>query len=300
MAAVVSWRFETSRVGISGTLGRIPAALRLVTRSRLGAFGLMIVVAFILIGIFGAWLAPHDPNAINVRARLAPPSWTNLLGTDQLGRDILSRVLVGTRVSLLVALSSILLAAALGILMGLASGYGPRWLDRILIAIFDTVRSFPTLMFGIAVIALFGPSIWTVIAIIVTTTFPIYARIVRTQTMAIKNTEFILAERSIGASPVRIAFVHVLPNIVGQLFILASMDVPVVIMIESGLSFLGLGIRPPNASWGTILNDGYAFVRNSPWPVIAGGVPLILTTIGFTFLGETLRDLLDPKLRNER
>jgi peptide/nickel transport system permease protein len=264
----------------------------------LGAFGLAIVVTFILVGLFGPWLAPLDPNTINVRARLQPPSWSHLLGTDQLGRDTLSRVLVGTRVAFLVAFVSITLTVVIGVSAGLISGLAPRWLDRILVALFDTVRSFPMLMFGIAVIALFGPSLSTIITIIVISSFPIYARIARTQTMAIRSNEFILAERSIGVGGVRIALWHILPNIAGQIFVLASMDVPVVIMVESGLSFLGLGIRPPNASWGTILSDGYAFIRNSPWPVLAGGIPLILATIGFTFVGETLRDLLDPKLRN--
>jgi peptide/nickel transport system permease protein len=272
--------------------------LGMLLRRPLGAFGLVIVVTFILIGLFGSWLAPFDPNTINVRARLQPPSWTHLLGTDQLGRDTLSRVLVGTNVAFLVAFVSISLTAVIGVSAGLVSGLAPRWLDRILVALFDTVRSFPMLMFGIAVIALFGPSLWTIITIIVISSFPIYARIARTQTMAIRSNEFILAERSIGVGGLRIALWHILPNIAGQILVLASMDVPVVIMVESGLSFLGLGIRPPNASWGTILSDGYAFIRNSPWPVLAGGIPLILATIGFTFLGETLRDLLDPKLRN--
>lgn len=269
----------------------------MVTRSWLGSIGLTIVIVFVLIGIFGPWLAPLDPNAINVQARFAPPSWLHFLGTDQLGRDTLSRVLSGTRVAFLVAFLSISLTVVIGVSTGIACGLGPRWLDRILVTAFDTVRSFPMLMFGIAVIALFGPSLSTIITIIVISSFPTYARITRTQTRAIENNEFILAERSIGVGPIRIAAMHILPNILGQILVLASMDVPVVIMVEAGLSFLGLGIRPPNASWGTILNDGYSFIRNSPWPVLAGGVPLILATIGFTFLGEALRDLLDPKLR---
>ncbi|TJV46306.1 MAG: ABC transporter permease [Mesorhizobium sp.] len=273
------------------------SAVRLITRSRLGFIGLTIVLVFVLVGLFGPWVAPLDPSAINVQARLAPPSWMHPLGTDQLGRDTLSRVLSGTQVAFLVAFLSISLTVVLGVSTGVASGLGPRWLDRLLITIFDTVRSFPMLMFGIAVIALFGPSLWTIITIIVISSFPTYARIARTQTRAIENNEFILAERSIGVGSIRIAVMHILPNILGQILVLASMDVPVVIMVEAGLSFLGLGIRPPNASWGTILNDGYSFIRNSPWPVLAGGVPLILATIGFTFLGEALRDLLDPKLR---
>lgn len=281
----------------SQLLGRTMSAARLITRGWLGCIGLTIVVAFVLVGVFGPWVAPLDPNGINVQARLAPPSWMHPFGTDQLGRDTLSRVLSGTRVAFLVASLSISLTAVVGVSAGLASGMGPRWLDRLLVTTFDIVRSFPMLMFGIAVIALFGPSLWTIITIIVISSFPTYARITRTQTRAIESNEFILAERSIGVGAVRIAVMHILPNTLGQILVLASMDVPVVIMVEAGLSFLGLGIRPPNASWGTILNDGYSFIRNSPWPVLGGGIPLILVTIGFTFLGEALRDLLDPKLR---
>lgn len=286
---------ETGR--LSRKPGRITHLLRFAVSSPFGAVGLVLVVLFVFFGLFGPYLTPHDPNLINIRARLQPPGAEYWLGTDQLGRDLLSRVMIGTRVSLIVAFFSISLTLLMGVSLGLAAGFGPRWLDRLLVTGFDTVRSFPTLLLGIAMVALVGPTLWTIILIIVVTTFPIYARVTRTQVEAIRNAEFIMAERSIGVAPLRIALVHVLPNILGPLFILASMEVPVVIMVEAGLSFLGLGIRPPNASWGTILNDGYAFIRNSPWPVLAGGGPLIATTIGFTFLGEALRDLLDPKLR---
>jgi peptide/nickel transport system permease protein len=177
------------------------------------------------------------------------------------------------------------------------AGYGPKWLDSLLIVGFDTMRSFPTVMFALAVVTLLGPSLETIILIVIVTSIPVYARIVRTQTLAMKNNEFILAERSMGAGTVRIMGLHMLPNVVGPLLIIASMDIPVVVTIEAGLSFLGMGVRPPTPSWGTILNDGYSFIRNTPWLVIAGGAPLILTTLGFTFLGEALRDIFDPKLR---
>ncbi|KRS15028.1 ABC transporter permease [Roseovarius indicus] len=281
------------RRATAGTL----TILRRLMRTPMGAAGLVIVAVVLFAGIFGDLIAPHDPIALNIRERLTSPSLTHILGTDQLGRDNFSRMLNGTQVALTVAFISISLSLVTGVIVGLAAGYGPRWLDQILIVLFDTVRSFPTLMFGIAIVALIGPSLETIITVIVITTFPIYARVVRTQTIAIKNNEFFLAERSIGVGSLRIVFTHVLPNILGQLLILASMDVPVVITIESGLSFLGLGIRPPEASWGTMLADGYAYIRNSPWPVIAGGGPLIIATIGFTFLGEAMRDILDPKTR---
>jgi peptide/nickel transport system permease protein len=146
---------------------------------------------------------------------------------------------------------------------------------------------------------LIGPSLNTVIGIIIIASIPVYARVVRTQTLALRERDFIVAERAMGASTGRILSRHVMPNIAAPLFILASMDVPVVVGMEAGLSFLGLGVSPPTASWGSILNDGYSYIRNSPWPIIAGGIPLILVTLGFTFFGESLRDILDPKLRKK-
>jgi peptide/nickel transport system permease protein len=188
---------------------------------------------------------------------------------------------------------------AAGLLLGMMAGFGPKWLDRALVVCFDTMRSFPTIMFALAVVALTGPSLNTVIGVIIITSIPVYARIVRTQTQSLRDRDFIKAERAMGASTARILRSHVLPNIAAPLLILASMDVPAVVGMEAGLSFLGLGVSPPTPSWGSILNDGYSYLRNSPWPIIAGGLPLILVTLGFTFFGEALRDILDPKLRGK-
>ena len=190
-------------------------------------------------------------------------------------------------------------ALGVGLVLGLTAGFGPQWLDNGFLLLFDGVRAFPVIIFGLATVTLLGPSLWTVIFVVAVTSIPIYARIVRTQTQAMKNNEFIVAERAMGAGTPRILGVHVLPNVIGPLLILASMDVPLVITTEAGLSFLGMGVRPPTPSWGTILNDGYNYIRNSPWPVIAGGIPIVITTLGFTFLGEALRDIFDPKLRKD-
>jgi peptide/nickel transport system permease protein len=270
-----------------------------LAKDPLGMTGLVIVVVMLLASLFAPLLAPHDPLEVDVYNRLVGPSAQHWLGTDQLGRDILSRVLFGGRIALKVALIAISVAMGAGLLLGMLAGFGPKWLDRLLVVSFDTMRSFPTIMFALAIVALTGPSLNTVIGVIIITSIPVYGRIVRTQTLALREQEFILAERSMGASTARILRHHVLPNIAAPLFILASMDVPAVVGMEAGLSFLGLGVSPPVASWGSILNDGYSYLRNSPWPIIAGGIPLILVTLGFTFFGESLRDILDPKLRGK-
>ncbi len=263
----------------------------------LGVLGLALVTVIVLAAIFADVIAPYAPAAIDVKVRLAAPTLDHLLGTDQLGRDVFSRVLYGGRIALEVAAICISVSLGIGLVLGMLAGYGPRWLDNGVILVCDAVRSFPTIMFALAVVTLVGPSLETIELVIIVTSIPGYARIVRTQTLSLKTNDFILAERALGAGMIRVLGIHVMPNVIGPLLILGSMDVPVVVTIEAGLSFLGLGVRPPTPSWGSILNDGYAFIRNTPWLVIAGGVPLIVTTLGFTFLGEALRDIIDPKLR---
>ncbi|MFT5218262.1 MAG: peptide/nickel transport system permease protein [Planctomycetota bacterium] len=282
-----------------GTWQQVWRGLKRVIREPLGAMGLVLVV-FVLVSAIGAdFWAPYEANKIDIRSKLQPPSAEHYLGTDQLGRDIYSRVLVGGQIALKVSLISIGLALIIGLTLGLIAGYGPRWLDNSLMLLFDSVRSFPTVMFALAVVTLFGPSLTTVMIVVIVTQIPIYGRMVRSQTLALRDAEFILAERALGAGFFRIIGMHILPNVIGPLLILASMDIPFVITIEAGLSFLGMGVRPPTPSWGTILNDGYSYIYNTPWPVIAGGIPVILTTLGFTFLGESLRDVFDPKLRKD-
>ena len=268
-------------------------------RNPLGCFGLILVVLIVASAVGADLLAPYDYKALDVKNRFSGPTDIHWFGTDNLGRDTFSRTLYGGRVALTVALFSVSLSLFIGLVLGMLAGYGPRKLDNILLLLFDSVRAFPTIMFALAVITVVGPSINTVIAVVVITTVPGYARIARTQTLALKNTEFILTERALGAGTIRVMFSHILPNVIAPLLILASMDIPVVITIEAGLSFLGLGVKPPTPSWGSILNDGYQFIRDTPWMVIAGGIPLILTTLGFTFLGEALRDIFDPKLKKE-
>ena len=271
--------------------------LRAMARDPLGLAGLVIVAILVASAALADWILPYDPNGLDVKNRLQDPSLAHLLGTDQLGRDTFSRMVMGGRVALQVALPAVAGAMAIGLTLGMIAGYGPRWLDNLLALIFDSIRSFPTVMFALAVVALVGPSLETVVFVVMMTSIPTYGRVARTQTLTLRNSEFIVAERAMGASTVRILGVHILPNIVGVLAVLAAMDIPTVIALEAGLSFLGMGVKPPTPSWGSLLKDGYALIRQTPWLVIAGGLPIVLATLGFTFLGEALRDTVDPKVR---
>ncbi|MFO1059252.1 MAG: ABC transporter permease [Dongiaceae bacterium] len=265
----------------------------------LGVLGLVLVLAVVLGAVFADHLTPYDPIKMVVRDRFQPPSLVHLLGTDHLGRDLLSRVLHGGRIALGLSVSATLASLLLGAVLGLVAGYGPRWLDHAMVLLFDAIRSFPTVMIALALAILVGRSLWTVFFVVIAVFAPGYGRIVRTQTIALRNAEFVLATRAVGAGLVRVLAVHILPNIIGPVLIVACMDIPVVITIEAGMSFLGLGVPPPAPSWGTILNEGQNYIQESAWPSIAGGLALILATLGFTFLGETLRDVIDPRLRRE-
>ena len=269
----------------------------LLLANRQGMVGLVLVLAFFISAIFAPLISPYDPNQLDIPSRLAGPSLDHFAGTDQLGRDVFSRVIYGGRVALKIAAIGVSVSLFIGLLLGMIAGYGPRWLDNTLLLVFDTIRSFPTIVMALATVALTGPSLELVMIIVIVTSIPGYARMARTSTLALKNSEFIIAERSMGASGATIIWRHIMPNVIGPLLILAAMDVPVVVTVEAGLSFLGLGVLPPTASWGTVLNEGYNVIRVTPWPIIAGGIPLVLTTLGFTFLGEALRDIFDPRLR---
>ncbi len=273
------------------------ALIKRISSDPLGLLGLCLVTLMVVSALGASIFAPYDPIQLNIMDRLQGPSANHILGTDQLGRDLFSRVLFGGQVALKVAFLTIGSALIIGVVLGMIAGYGPAWLDNSIMLLFDTIRSVPTIMLALAAVAMVGPSITTVIFVIAVSSIPNYGRVVRTQTLTIKSKDFVKAEMLMGASLLRVLSIHVLPNILGPLLILASMDIPTVIALEAGLSFLGMGVKPPTPSWGSILNDGFALIRNTPWPIIAGSIPLVLATLGFTFLGESLRDLLDPKLR---
>jgi peptide/nickel transport system permease protein len=280
-------------------LNRIPI-LGDVLRSPLGALGFLIVLGFMLMVLFAPLLAPYGFAEQDIPSMLQGPSRAHLLGTDHLGRDILSRIIYGARIALGVAVPAVLIALSGGVVLGLIAGYTGGIVDDIALVLFDSLQAFPAVILALTILALLGPSLVNVILVIGLAWTPGYARIVRAQVLTTKQNPYIEVERSLGASRPRILALHLLPNIVAPLLILAAMDLPVVITFEAGLSFLGLGVRPPTPSWGVILSDGFNFIRQSPWPITWAGLTLIITTLGFTLFGETLRDVLDPALSGTR
>ncbi len=262
----------------------------------MGMLGLILATLLILSAALAPWIAPYEPNAMDIPAKLQGPSAAHWLGTDQLGRDVLSRALYGGRIALSVALVSTCLAVVLGGILGMMAAMGPRWLDYMLTLGFDTVRAYPVIILALAIGPIFGGGMIILISLLVATSIPYYARVMRSSVMAQANTEYVEALRAMGASRTRIVSRHILPNVIGPILIIASMDIPTFIAAEAGLSFLGVGVKPPSSSWGLMLQDGFDFVGHTPWLVIAGGIPLVLATLGFTFLGEALRDAFDPKL----
>ena len=280
-------------------LDRIPV-LGDVLRQPLGALGFVIVLCFFLMVFFAPLLAPYDYAQQDIPSMLQGPSAAHWLGTDHLGRDLWSRLVYGARIALGVAVPAVGLALLGGIVLGLLAGYLGGVVDDIAIVLFDSLQAFPAVILALAILALLGPSLVNVIIVIGLAWTPGYARVTRAQVLSTKQNQYIEVERSLGASQRRIIFLHLMPNILAPLLILAAMDLPVVITFEAGLSFLGLGVRPPTPSWGVILSDGFNFIRQSPWPITWAGLTLIITTLGFTLFGETLRDVLDPRLSGTR
>jgi peptide/nickel transport system permease protein len=280
-------------------LNRIPI-LGDVLRQPLGVLGFVIVLAFFLMVLFAPLLAPYGYAEQDIPSMLQGPSREHWLGTDHLGRDLWSRIVYGARIALGVAVPAVGLALIGGLVVGLVAGYVGGMVDDITLIFLDSIQAFPAVILALTILALLGPSLVNVILVIGLAWTPGYARIVRAQVLTTKQNPYIEVERSLGASQTRILTSHLLPNIVAPLLILAAMDLPVVITFEAGLSFLGLGVRPPTPSWGVILADGFNFIRQSPWPITWAGLTLIITTLGFTLFGETLRDVLDPALSGTR
>ena len=266
-------------------------------RSTGGLVGTGIVALVLFAAVFSPFVSPYDPDALDVMDRFGSPSVSHWLGTDQLGRDLFSRLLHGATVAMEVSLASILLALAVGTGLGMAAAALPARWERLLLILFDVISAFPSLVLALAVVAVFGPSNEHLVAIVAVTLVPHFGRVARAQALALQSAPFLEAERILGASALRIVLFHMLPNIAGPLIVLASMEIPVVITIEAGLSFIGLGVRPPLASWGTLIYDGYAYLSDSAVPVLVSSLALAVATLGFTLFGEALRDATDPKAR---
>ncbi len=266
----------------------------------LGALGFAIVFVFLLTTIFASVISPYDPLKQDIKQLLKPPSQQHIFGTDYLGRDLFSRMVYGSRIAILAAIPAISIALLGGLSLGLVAGYIGGRLDNVILVILDSIQAFPGLILALAILALLGPSFWNVIFVIGLAFIPGYARVTRAQVLSVKKNDYIEAELNLGASTARIIFKHILPNIVGPLAILVAMDTPVVITFEAGLSFIGLGVQPPNPSWGVILSDGFKYINRSPYPILWAGLALMITTLGFTLFGETLRDVLDPRLSGTR
>jgi len=284
---------------IQRTLDRVPV-LGDVVRQPLGALGFLIVFIFTMTVIFAPLIAPYDYTRQDIPNRMEGPSAKYWLGTDNLGRDLFSRLVYGSRIAFEISLPSVGIALAVGMLLGLIAGYVGGWLDNLIVVIMDTLQAFPSIMLSLAILALLGPSLINVIIVIGLTWMPNYARVIRAQVLAARETVYVESERSLGASDWRILLSHILPNVIAPALILAAMDLPWVITFEAGLSFLGLGVRPPTPSWGSILSEGFDHIFETPWPILWSGLTLAITTLGFTLFGEALRDVLDPRLSGTR
>ena len=259
--------------------------------------GLILVGGMSLAAILAPLLAPFDPNAINVDAMLRTPSAAHWLGTDALGRDVLSRILFGARVSLWVGFVAVGISSAIGLVLGLVAGYFGRLTDEIIMRGVDVMLCFPSFFLILAVIAFLEPSLVTIMAVIGLTSWMGVARLVRAETLSLRGRDFVLAAKVAGAGPLRIIFRHILPNALAPVLVSATLGVAGAILVESSLSFLGLGVQPPDASWGNMLLDGKEVLEIAPWLSVFPGLAILFTVLGYNLLGESLRDLLDPRLR---
>lgn len=267
-------------------------------RHRLGVAGLTFIGLLVVTALLADLLAPYSPIQSVSGMRGVGPSWSHPLGFDHIGRDILSRIIYGTRIALIVGIGATGIAVTIGVLVGATAGYFGGWVDNLLSRAVDTLMAFPTLVLLIALTAVVGPSLRTVVIVIGATVWAQYARVVRADTLSLRERDFTLAARVAGATNARIIFRHLVPNVLGPVIVLASLAVGGIIIYESTLSFLGLGIQPPEPSWGGMLADGRAYIVHYPHIAIAPGVMITLTVLAFNLLGDGLRDALDPRTRD--
>ncbi len=269
-------------------------------RNPLFLIGILLILALIVAGIFASYLAPYDPAEIAPDRRLSAPSVANPMGTDEVGRDILSRVIWGARISLQVGLTIVFFAAIIGLIVGLVSGYFGGILDQVLMRLTEMFMSFPTLILAIAMTAALGPSLFNAVLAMVIVWWPIYARLARSEVLVIKEKEYIRAIKALGASPFKILGFHVLPNAIDVIIVRASIDFGNAVMFCAALSFIGLGAQPPMPEWGAMVTTGRDYLRDAWWLVTFPGLAIFVTVMAFNLVGDGLRDFFDPKLRGER
>jgi peptide/nickel transport system permease protein len=269
-----------------------------VRRQRLALTGFVIVAFFAAVAMVGPLVAPHGPTQQFPKDRLQRPSWTYPFGTDEFGRDILSRLLYGARISFEVGAIAVGIAGTLGVLLGMIAGYRGGWVDNVLSLLMDVVYAFPAILLAIAIITMLGNSLANVMVAIAIVYTPTFVRVVRGATLSVRNTAFVESAVALGASTPRILARHIFPNITAPLIVHASLNFAFAVLAEASLAFLGLGNKPPSPSWGSMVSSSYGFLQLAPWAAIFPGVAIALTVLGFNLLGDGLRDALDPRLRS--
>jgi peptide/nickel transport system permease protein len=273
---------------------------RTFSRNQLAVFGGVVVTTLVTLAVLAPVLAPWDPHRPDTRKILSPPSSSHWLGTDPLGRDVLSRVLYGSRVSLAVGFVSVGIAALIGVLLGAAAGYHGGMVDNLIMRLVDLMLVFPRFFLLLAVLAFLKPSIWTIMAVIGLTGWMGVARLVRAEFLTLREREFVIWSESVGAGALRIIFRHILPNAIAPILVAMTLGIPAAILTEAGLSFLGLGVQPPYATWGNILNDGRDYIEIAWWLTLYPGLAILITVLSYNLMGEGIRDALDPRLRQSR
>ena len=277
---------------------RLPEIKSLIRRQPLAALGFALLVVFIVCAVFAPWLAPYDPARLDLTGRLTGPSWAHWFGTDELGRDILSRTLFGARISLIVAVTVVGLSLAVGLVAGGLAGFYGGWTDTVVnVYVMNAFMSLPGILLAIAFVAFMGPGLGNVILALAISGWVGYARLVRAQVMAVKEREFVEAARALGASDLRVMGRHILPNILQPLIVQAAIGMAGAVLAEATLSFLGLGVPPPTASWGSMLNDARSHLFDSPHLVFFPAMAVMLCVLAFNFIGDALRDWMDPRTR---
>ncbi|PZW43646.1 peptide/nickel transport system permease protein [Humitalea rosea] len=261
--------------------------------------GALLCLAIVLAAVLAPWIAPYDPADQDIISRLQPPGGAYPFGTDQFGRDILSRLLWGARISLTVSLGAIAVAVVIGGTIGMLAGYIGGTFDLLVMQVMDVLLSFPSLILGLIVVALLGPDLINLVVAIALTAIAPFARVARAPTMALKERAFVEAGRALGFSHPRILFRHILPNIMSEVMVMASLWMATAVRVEASLSFIGLGVKPPTATWGGMTRDGFENILDAPWLAILPGLAILLLVLGLNMVGDGLRDATDPRLRQE-